>query len=300
MQSIVLNGLQRLDLKSGQVRPYRPGLQKLESSDRWGRVRLVHLITDSITDHDGAFLHHAVGLHLKSGLRAELTYDGGTRHHYLSQANEVSMIPAYLPFRSRTTGVFEGLIVALEPQVFSERALGRDMAGVGLRPQHGNRDLLIAHAISALYAHALEGETDNSIFAESVGIALAARLASKYADASLPRLPRGLGPRQLELLKSYIQVNIDQPISVDELAGLVQMDAYAFMRSFKRATLISPHRFVLHARVQLAQRLLMETSDPVIQIANRCGFCSQSHLGSVFRKTFGMSPKAFRQRSEKR
>jgi AraC family transcriptional regulator len=132
-----------------------------------------------------------------------------------------------------------------------------------------------------------------------VGIALAAHLVTKYADASVPDSPRGLSPRQLQLVRDYIQANIDQPISVAEMADLLHMDAYAFMRSFKRATLISPHQFLIHARVQLARRLLMETADPLVQIANRCGFCSQSHFGSAFRKDSGMSPKNFRRRAKR-
>jgi AraC family transcriptional regulator len=300
MQWAASNGLQRLDLKSGQVLPYKPGIQKLQSSDRWGRVRLVHLVTDSIAEHDGAFLQHAVGLHLKSGLRAELTYDGGKRHHYVSTANDVSIIPAYLPFRSWSKGVFEGLVVAIDPHLFSERALGCNAMAVDIRPEHGVRDMLIAHAISALHAHALAGETDSSIVAESVGIALAAHLATKYADASVPHSMRALSPRRFQLVRDYIEANIDQPISVAELANLLHMDAYAFMRSFKQATLIPPYQFVMHARVQLARRLLMETADPLVEIANRCGFCSQSHFGSAFRKSLGMSPKTFRRRTAKR
>jgi len=45
---------------------------------------------------------------------------------------------------------------------------------------------------------------------------------------------------------------------------------------------VSPHRYVLAARLDLARKLLTQTTFPISRIAEECGFSSQSHLTREF------------------
>jgi AraC family transcriptional regulator len=51
---------------------------------------------------------------------------------------------------------------------------------------------------------------------------------------------------------------------------------------------------VLRLRSEQAQRLLKETDLPLAQIALECGFANQSHLTLVFKRLFGVTPRAYR------
>jgi AraC family transcriptional regulator len=56
----------------------------------------------------------------------------------------------------------------------------------------------------------------------------------------------------------------------------------------------TPHRFVLRRRIDRAKRLLSETDTPLVEIALNCGFASQSHFASVFRRHVDVMPSRFR------
>ncbi|WQG60102.1 helix-turn-helix domain-containing protein [Pseudomonas sp. RTB3] len=51
-----------------------------------------------------------------------------------------------------------------------------------------------------------------------------------------------------------------------------------------------PEKFYLELRLNEARRLLRESAQPIAHIAHRCGFVSASHLGDVYRRTWGCTP----------
>src|SRR5712664_1359824 len=60
-------------------------------------------------------------------------------------------------------------------------------------------------------------------------------------------LPWGRLRRVIE----YIQQNLDQYLTLAELAAMVYMIPYHFARLFKRSTGVPPHRFVVRQRITL-------------------------------------------------
>jgi AraC family transcriptional regulator len=67
-----------------------------------------------------------------------------------------------------------------------------------------------------------------------------------------------------------------------------------FARAFKTSLGVPPHQFVLQRRLSLARELLTSTDRPIADIAIAAGFSDQSHLARTFRKSFAVSPTAFR------
>ena len=49
--------------------------------------------------------------------------------------------------------------------------------------------------------------------------------------------------------------------------------------------------------IRQAKLLLLTTTLPVQQIADRLGFRSQSHFGTFFRRNVGMGPRQFREKA---
>ena len=66
------------------------------------------------------------------------------------------------------------------------------------------------------------------------------------------------------------------------------------LRSFHRATGSTPHQYVLKQRLDRACALLLETSDQVSTIAQRCGFSRAAHFSAIFHLHRGRTPSAFR------
>ena len=114
------------------------------------------------------------------------------------------------------------------------------------------------------------------------------RLASLVADRrnepaaiATPSQPRGgLTSRQLRRVTDHIEVNLAGPIR--------------FTDAFKASTGETPHAYIIGRRVQLAQRLMLETDEPLCQIACTCGFSDQAHLTRLFGRTVGQTPMRWR------
>jgi len=62
----------------------------------------------------------------------------------------------------------------------------------------------------------------------------------------------------------------------------------------------SPIDFLVDYRIEEGARLLIETIDPISQIASACGFADQSYFNRVFRRKLNCSPGEFRKQKEAR
>ncbi len=65
---------------------------------------------------------------------------------------------------------------------------------------------------------------------------------------------------------------------------MVGLSLSHFCHAFKASTGMPPYRWHLNTRVRRAQKLLVETSDPLAEIALASGFADQSHFSRAFRR----------------
>jgi AraC-like DNA-binding protein len=86
----------------------------------------------------------------------------------------------------------------------------------------------------------------------------------------------------------------EAPQGLDELARIAGLSRYHFLRTFKAVTGITPHQWVLRARLRDAARRLVATRDPVTVIALDVGFEDLSNFIRTFRAEFGVSPRQYR------
>lgn len=99
--------------------------------------------------------------------------------------------------------------------------------------------------------------------------------------------------RLVQVVK-YIKNNLSDVISLNTLAEIAYMAVPSFCRLFKSRMGISPLRYILEARMELARRLLIEMDKPVYEIAGRCGYNSDSHFCKIFKEHFGISPHRYK------
>ena len=164
-----------------------------------------------------------------------------------------------------------------------------------LRPAHLIRDPLIEELGRALYR---ECETGNlsKLFANSLVTLLATHLLRTYnltANES-SQLSGGLGPARERRVREYIQRSLDRDLSIEVLAEIAGLSPNYFAVLFRQSTGFTPHQFVSHHRVELAQQLLKHGDLSLADIAYRCGFTSQSQFTTIFRRFTGFTPGRFR------
>lgn len=91
-----------------------------------------------------------------------------------------------------------------------------------------------------------------------------------------------------------IAAEFREPLSLATLASTYGSPALRLLRDFSLATGMTPHAYVLEVRLRQARRLLRYSSMPLADIAADCGFAHQSHMGSVFLKELGTTPRRYR------
>jgi AraC family transcriptional regulator len=99
-------------------------------------------------------------------------------------------------------------------------------------------------------------------------------------------------------VKEKIEANLDTDLSLDCLARESGYSRYHFLRMFRTATGRTPHQYVLDLRLQRAQDCLKKKEASIIDVAIACGFSSQSHMTTVFRRHLEMTPAEFRRNSQ--
>ncbi|MDV7338911.1 AraC family transcriptional regulator [Terasakiella sp. A23] len=107
-----------------------------------------------------------------------------------------------------------------------------------------------------------------------------------------PSLTGGLSPKNLKIVKDYVMANLDRPITLRELAALVNLSEYHFQRNFKAQCGVSPHVWMTHLRIDHSKHL-MGQKQSLADISSACAFSSQSHFSRTFKSYTGMTPGAY-------
>lgn len=93
----------------------------------------------------------------------------------------------------------------------------------------------------------------------------------------------------------YIQANLEQPLTLEELAREAAFSPYHFHRIFRAMMGETLNRFVARVRVEhAATRLLADANKPITDIALECGFSSSTSFAHAFSRRFGISAREFR------
>lgn len=93
---------------------------------------------------------------------------------------------------------------------------------------------------------------------------------------------------------AFIESNLGKPIGLDEIARAAGMSRDHFSRGFKDIAGMTPVRYLWSRRIRMAKAMLQGTDTSIIDTAFICGFASQSHFTTMFRKSTGRTPAVWR------
>ncbi len=107
----------------------------------------------------------------------------------------------------------------------------------------------------------------------------------------------GLFHENLIEAAALMEANIEEPLSLDEIAALVGVSRRQIERLFKRYVGEVPTKYYLDMRLRRARELLLQTAMSIMEIAVACGFQSPPHFSKCYRNMYGHTPSTERQMS---
>ncbi len=287
---------------SANLREGRPETPVLEARELkvFGAIEVGHLRLLAGEVELLPFDGHLVNVHLSGPnhvvqRRNERTHEG----HRITRA--VDVIPAGTPAYFRMGAASEDTCMLITDRFVRRVAqeAGADPDAFEVAPLFNTPDPHIERIGMSLLSEMETRGLGGELFAESLANVLALHVLRSHS--SLGRASRrrvgsegGFSRRSLERATDYINDNLSQKLTLAEIAGAAHMSPHHFARSFKKDTGLSPHRYVIHRRVERAKELLAATDLTIAEVARAVGFANHSHLSSHVRRLLGVSPGALR------
>lgn len=245
--------------------------------------------------------HHYLVLHLGGAKRIERRAAGSVTRAD-AQLGAVTLVAAGTAYSWTTEGPIGFAHLYLHPSAIDRvvsDVFNRDPRSVELIDCVASRLPLI----SALMTGMLEGLEGLEAPAYGARLVLDTLLhslivrllldCSTLSEANAPA-PMAIAPRRLKRVLDYMESNLSVDIALDDLASAAGSSRFHFSHAFRRATGVSPYRYLINRRIESAKALLMADDLTIAEVAARCGFNSPSQFAAMFRRVSGTTPGRFR------
>lgn len=133
------------------------------------------------------------------------------------------------------------------------------------------------------------------LFVDALEQAFAVHLLRAYTTRPPPPPQPTGSDKRIARAIDYLETNISSRIGLAELAEAACLSPYHFSRCFRAATGESAHAYLMRRRVERARQLIASGERSLAHVAYACGFASQAHLTTAFKRRTGLTPGEFRQ-----
>lgn len=225
-------------------------------------------------------------------LETHMLYIAFTEPESADLAQTQQCISWFLPVGYRSTHTSTGLIkfcvIFLDPRYFAQ-----DVHLPSPSPGIIKGDEVLTRLALSLLVLAQE-KNSSQLLIEQLRRALALRIVHQSGASTSGPVKGGLAVLQLKRVLTHINENIGSSLSIELLAGLVDLSPTHFARAFRESTGQPPHRFITTLRLERARDALLEPGASLATVAARFGFSDHSHFTRLFKERFGLAPSIYR------
>ena len=233
---------------------------------------------------------HRVFVHASAATRSYCSQVG---RYFVRRAGDIDLVPAGEEGGFEAETRFNTIELSLSPALMENVAAELGSGSLRrLETRHLLRDERIEHLARALENDFRSGTPSGSLFADSIGVALAVRLLG-LDEKETERASR-LSEIQLKRVVDFIEAQIQTPLSLETLSRVAGVSNSHLRTWFKAATGLTVHRYVLRRRVERARLLLLASDLSISEVAHLTGFAHQSHLSHWMRREIGETPRGIK------
>jgi len=267
------------------------------------RIRSDGFRVDLISDPPGlvelpALRNTIVSVHFGPSVEM-LCRRGGLRHRGTAVHGDIDIIPPETPSEWEIKEKDNAFALSISPELLGRVAeeLDIEASRIEIRNLFQIRDIQLESIAWALKSEMECGYPSGRVYLDSLAVSVAARLIRCHSSlATVPQSQSGrLSGRRLKDVLSFIEDNLNQNMSLEDIARVAGLSVSHFKTLFREAVGIPAHQYLIRRRVDRAKSLLVEDKMTISEIAFETGFAHQSHLARHMRRLLGVSPKALRQ-----
>lgn len=167
---------------------------------------------------------------------------------------------------------------------------------VELRDVLKTDDPVFLNMMNTLSAEIQEGGVGGSLYVEALTNQVCVHMLRNYAGAFRrpPQSIAGLSFIQARRVKEFIADNLENDISLADIARVANISVYYLIRQFHKTFECAPYEYVTRQRLDRAKKMIASGGVPLKTVAAACGFSDQSHMTRLFRRAFDLTPSEFR------
>jgi AraC family transcriptional regulator len=201
----------------------------------------------------------------------------------------LAICPAGIDCGADAKESIDAVLVSVDPGHLSLAAAEDSTLDVRLHEHWLAFDQPLLDLARTLVSESTRGYPDGALFWNAIANDFIAGLITRHSSEPDRQVRGRLGKAVLKRIKSYVLDHISGPIDVASLADIAGRSPFHFSRVFARSVGVTPHRYVVHLRLQRAVELVRERRFSLAEIAACTGFADQSHLSRWVRRVHGVS-----------
>jgi AraC family transcriptional regulator len=239
---------------------------------------------------------HYIALHEMYRADGETSVAGMPRSYLKDLRNKLTFSPLGCDVEGWSQLIKPGSFTAIHLAPSDNAAEAIDLAK--LAPQLSFEDQALRMALLRFQAILHDPSLDTPGYAETL-----AELVTFEIKRIISRQPRqlihqgGLTARQVRIVTEYMDAHLTEKMTISELAALLDLTRFHFIRAFRQTAGMPPHQFLIRRRVDRARGMLAESPITIGEIAEQTGFGSPIQLTRAFRRVLGTTPSALRRGS---
>ncbi|HKF61727.1 MAG TPA: AraC family transcriptional regulator [Dongiaceae bacterium] len=230
---------------------------------------------------------HLIWFHLSPRAHFACRLAGRSVSHDVP-AGSLAICPAGIDCAADAGESVAAIMVAIDPGRLALAAAEDSAPEPRLMERFCGRDMTLLERARILVRESAEGYPNGPLFWNQIADDFTDGLLARHSSA-IDCGPRGqLGKEVLRRIRDHVLAHIGEPIEVAALARIAGRSPFHFSRVFARSVGMTPHRYIVHLRLQAAIVLVRSGRPGLAEIAMRTGFADQSHLSRWVRRVHGV------------
>jgi AraC family transcriptional regulator len=265
---------------------------------KWTGVNIYHwrVLPGELIER--AINFHEISIPLAGSLTTNKQTASGNLRKVCGSPDGVCLVPAGQPVGALWEKELEVVGIDLRPDFVLQTALENNFSpNFEFIETYQMKDKMLQHIGLALLEEAMSETPVGRLYAESLSQTLIFHLLKNYSNANSTKenLIGGLSGYKLRRVTEFINENLEQDLTLGEIAEVADLSQFHFTRVFRQTTGLTPQQYVMQRRIEQAKQLLAVSDLPLVEVSLRTGFKNQSHFTTLFRKFTKLTPKMWRE-----